>query len=184
MAADAHRLINKYKFPFQGIPHTVPERARYHSGNVKLIEVLVNQFDTLKAGDLLYFAAPYARPAQALTWDTNLATTQATFANTFLGVCWEDLAASAGNRSVIVDISGESVYKFPLKVASVFPLRQRFGPAQSGGNELIADKLAEVAAATSAIAQAMKANDEAGDDEAYVSFASFMNMHNINSDLG
>lgn len=186
MAADAVRFRDSsgLKFPFIGVPSTAPQRSRYHSGIVKLIDILVNGADTIKAGDLMYLAGAYARPAQAIAWNSNLATTQADFANLFLGVAWEDLSASAGNRSVIVECGSLAVYKYPLKVSSVFPLRQAFGPAQSGGSELLPDKLAEAAATTSAIAMALKENAEAGDDEAYVQFAGIMQINSINADFG
>jgi hypothetical protein len=123
---------------------------RFRSGPVQLIKAGVDADSVIEPGDLVYLDSGDARPASEFTWDTNLATTQAAFADVFLGVAHE--RSTAGDTAPIsVDISPHSVYEFDLD-ASTYALGDLLGPDEASSS-LMTQQLETVAAAARAVAR-------------------------------
>ena len=123
---------------------------RFRSGPVQLIKASVEAASLIEPGDLVYLDGSNARPASEFTWDTNLATTQAAFADVFLGVAHER-SADGDTDAVSVDISPHSVYEFDLDAAS-YTLGDLLGPDEASSS-LMTQQLEAVATAAAAIAR-------------------------------
>lgn len=91
----------------------------------------------IEAGDLVWWddVAHAVRPASEYTWDTDLATTQTTFAEVFVGVA-AYASPDGETEEILVLTDGE--FKFRLRTASdhVGPL-DFWGPAQGAGPALL-----------------------------------------------
>jgi hypothetical protein len=119
-----------------------------------IIRVTVNSRDVYYAavanatafaiGDLCYWddSAKLAKPASSFTWDTNIATTQAEFADVFLGVCLDAKTASDGKVLLRFDKSPLSAFDFTIAAGTAYKIGQGFGPAKASGNALLANKVA------------------------------------------
>lgn len=125
-------------------------RLRFRSGQVQLRRVRVAAETVISAGDLLWLDGNTAKPASALDWETDLATTQAEFASKFLGVAHQPSAAGEA-LPVSVDISADAVYDFDCVPAS-YELGEALGVAAQG-EALLSQQLA-AAAPAAAIARA------------------------------
>lgn len=91
------------------------------------------------------------RPASEFTWDTDTATTQAAFANLFVGIALEPKAAGE-SKKISVDVSGDSVYEFDV-ASGVFETAQTFGPAKQASANLLEDNKVASAVAASSVAR-------------------------------
>lgn len=81
-------------------------------------------------------------PANAWTWDSSLATTQANFKRTFVGVS-RDFKLSGDFRDI--SVATEGVYTFPCAaLGSGFSIGEQFGPA-ADGSALAANSVAPCA---------------------------------------
>lgn len=108
--------------------------------------------NVIETGDLVGLATgdPYA--ASGTTWDTNLATTQEAFHDTFLGV------ASQRSRDGDVDpiaVNTTGVHEFDCASAT-FELGDLVGPAKQSGDALESKKVVAVATPNLAIGRVAK----------------------------
>lgn len=88
-------------------------QLRYRSGQVQLIKVRVDSGTVIEAGDLVFLDEDDVKPASAFSWDTNLATTQASFAALFLGVAHQ-CSGNGDTEPISVDVSPHAVYEFDV----------------------------------------------------------------------
>jgi hypothetical protein len=91
------------------------------------------------------------KPASAFAWDTNLATTQGSFAAVFLGVAQQSSRVGE-TADISVDLSPLSVYEFDVD-PSTFEVGNLLGP-DNASDALVDQQLAKVGSAAAAIARA------------------------------
>ena len=125
-------------------------RLRFRSGQVQLRKVNAAANSVIEAGDLIWLDGQVARPASEFTWNTDLATTQADFATSFLGVAHQPSASGSGDP-ITVDISPSSVYEFDTSAAT-FTLGDTLGCDENAA--ALMNQQLEHAAAAQAIARA------------------------------
>lgn len=121
----------------------------------KIIYGKVYASATISLGDLLYYdtADNGIKAAGSYTWTTNLATTQANFANDFLGYALSTHASSGVTvTNFPVDISPDSVYSFAC-VSSTHEWDDFMGVAQATGTNLLNPAKLAIAVASSSIAR-------------------------------
>lgn len=128
-------------------------RLRFRSGQVQLVKVRVDSGTVIEAGDLVYLDVDDVKPASDYPWDTNLVTTQASFAAVFLGVAHQPSAAG-DTESVSVDVSPLSVYEFDIQSAT-YELGDLLGPDENA-SALMSQQLEAVGASGDAIARAVQ----------------------------
>ncbi len=125
-------------------------RIRFRSGQVQLRKVRVDADTVIEAGDLVWLDGDDAKPASMFAWNTDLATTQSSFAAVFLGVAHQQ--SRAGDSDPIsVDVSPHAVYEFDV-AAGNYEIGQSLGPDESVGS--LMDQQLETASAANAIARA------------------------------
>ena len=126
-------------------------KQRHMYGDAEVRECAVLAASVIEVGDILWFDASnnVVKPASAYTWDTNLATTQGTFKDVFVGVA---LSAHAANDPYTnaVRYATTGVFRFACASAA-FDLGVFLGPADSGSSTLEDQKVVAVANATLAI---------------------------------
>jgi hypothetical protein len=150
---------------------------RFRSGPVQLIKASVDVDSVIEPGDLLYLDSGDARPASEFGWDTNLATTQAAFADAFLGIAHE--RSAAGDTDLIsVDISPQAVYEFDVD-ASTYGLGDLLGPDEASSS-LMTQQLESVATAARAIARVVELSSVSV-SKARVTFASAFSTGSANA---
>ena len=123
---------------------------RYYVNHRHILYCKVNDSLAIAAGDLVFYNSGDAsvKPASSFTWDTNLATTQAGFANVFLGVALDAHSGSAGAvTNFRVDISPLSIYKYTTS-SEAHVVGAIVGPAKDTGNALVNQTLANAVAAS------------------------------------
>ena len=100
----------------------------------------------IEQGDLVAYDASNhaAYPASSETWDTDLATTQANFADNFVGVA---ITASPDGCEE-VGVATDGIFEFEC-AAAVFDPGDPIGPADSGSNSIEDQKVASAVAASS-----------------------------------
>jgi len=91
-------------------------RLRFRSGQVQLHKLRVDSATVIEAGDMVYLDTDDVKPASSFTWDTDLATTQASFAASFLGVAHQQ-SASGDTDDISIDLSPHAVYEFDVDSA-------------------------------------------------------------------
>lgn len=122
-----------------------------------IVYCAVDASTVITAGDLLYLDTDDVKPAGSFTWDNDLATTQAGFADVFLGVALDAHATADGAVTDFpVDISPNSLYAY-LCASETHEIGDTFGPDKQSGDALESQKL-EKAVAASSIARAHKRN--------------------------
>ncbi|QDU78975.1 hypothetical protein Pla110_06790 [Polystyrenella longa] len=126
-------------------------QLRYRSGQVQLIKVRVDSGTVIEAGDLVFLDADDVKPASGFEWDTDLETTQASFAAMFLGVAHQ-CSGNGDTDPVSVDVSPNSVYEFDV-AATTYEVGDLMGPDE-GSSELHDQQLESVASGGLAIARA------------------------------
>ncbi len=131
----------------------MPDHLRFRSGPVHLLKLRVDPASIIEPGDLLYLDGTEARPAGEFPWDTDLATTQAQFADQFLGIAHER-SAEGESEPISVDLSPMSVYELEVDPAA-YEVGQLLGPAEASG-ALQEQQLAAVASPGRAIARAVE----------------------------
>ncbi len=156
----------------------------HRSGQRKLIKFAVASATVIERNDMcaLQSSPDEIIPAEDETWDTDLATTQANFANRFAGIAYEG-SANLKTDDVSLDISADAVYEFTCNSAA-YEMGDSLGPDKASGNALLSQTL-EAAIATSAICRAMR-NEDSAVTLLKVSFASAFNpsANNVNSQVG
>lgn len=150
----------------------------YRFGQTEMVKFAVDSATVIEIGDLVYLNTDDVKPAADLTWDTNLATTQADFADVFAGVAAEQ-SASGDTDSIDIDISPMSVYEFAVASAT-YEIGDKLGPDQSGGTALLSQQLEEAVAA-SAVAVAYERKTSA--TRLKVKFASALNPASSNANI-
>ena len=143
----------------------------FRRGQRRIASVAVDSGTVIAIGDMLYLATDDVRPASDFTWDTNLATTQAGFADVFVGIAMHK-SASGDVLPVDIDISADSEYQFGCASAT-YAYGATVGPDKASGNALLAQTL-EAAVAASSVARVLKAEASAT-TAVWVSFASVYN---------
>lgn len=134
----------------------------FRHGQRKLQRFAYESGDTVTAGDLMWATVATnggitkVRPASEFTWNTNLATTQADFANVFAGVAYTGTQKSGTSitnavTEVVLDVSPVAVYNASITSGSYKP-GTYVGPGDSGSDTLLNQTLAPVAAAAKASA--------------------------------
>lgn len=108
--------------------------AIHRYGPVKLQEWNVASATVIAKGDMLWNNSGEVKPASDFTWDTNLATTQASFVNLFVGIAVESSAAGS-TEPVSVDMDPTSVWEYDQASATVVN-GAAVGPAKASGNAL------------------------------------------------
>jgi hypothetical protein len=126
-------------------------RLRFRSGPVQLHAVRVEAETVIAPGDLVYLDSGRVKPASEFAWDTDLATTQAAFADVFLGVS-HGASAAGETDDVSVDLGPDGVYEFDVAAAE-YEIGDLLGPDETD-EALSSVRLAGVAAAGRAIARA------------------------------
>ena len=117
----------------------------------------INSATVLEIGDMCFYDTDDVKPAADFTWDTNLATTQAGFADVFLGIAMHQ-SASGDTDNVDVDVSVEAIYEFTVASAT-YEFGARLGPDKASGDALLSQVLeAAVAASSVAVAVERKAS--------------------------
>ncbi len=124
-------------------------RLRFRSGQVQLRKIRVDANTIIEAGDLLWLDGILARPASDITWNSDLATTQADFSEKFLGIAHQ--ASGPGDALPIsVDISSDSVYELDCSPGN-YELGQPVGPDENSSS--LMNQQIEGSTAGSAIAR-------------------------------
>lgn len=106
-------------------------RLRFRYGQVQLRKVRVDADTIIDAGDLIWLDGDDAKPASAFPWDTDLPTTQAAFAEKFLGISHQS-SREGQTDPISVDVSPSSVYEFDVSPAA-FEVGNSLGPDENSG---------------------------------------------------
>ncbi|MCA9074675.1 MAG: hypothetical protein KDA93_06560 [Planctomycetaceae bacterium] len=129
----------------------MPNNLGFRSGQVVLQKFRVESTSIVEPGDMVYLDETHIRPASELTWNTDLATTQADFANVFVGIAHES-STDGEDAPVSIDVSSSSVYEFDVANAT-YDNGNPLG-ADGSGSVLLSQQLAYADPATQAIARA------------------------------
>lgn len=123
--------------------------ARHRYGPQFVVHVAVDSATAIQAGDAVYLDTDDAKPAGSLTWGADLAATQASFTNAFLGIALADHPANSGAvANFPVDISPLSVYELACS-AQTHEVGDTLGMKKATGNALLAAAVEKAAAASS-----------------------------------
>jgi hypothetical protein len=119
------------------------DNMRWRYGDTKpVVSKPVASATVIEIGDLVETdSSGNVTPASAHTWNTDLATTQGEFQDTFLGVAMQ---RSRGGDTNPIRVATEGVFEFDCAAAS-FELGALVGPAKQTGNALENQKVAGVA---------------------------------------
>ncbi|MEW4489617.1 hypothetical protein AB1L42_16160 [Thalassoglobus sp. JC818] len=124
-------------------------KLRFRSGQVQLRKLRVDANSQVTPGDLLWLDGNVARPASEFAWDTDLATTQGSFASEFVGIAHQ--ASGVGETlPVSVDVGTQSVYEMDVSPAA-YEFGQPLGPDENLST--LMNKQLETCLATNAIAR-------------------------------
>ncbi len=126
-------------------------QLRFRSGHVHLHKLRVDSGTVIEAGDLVFLDSDDVKPASDFTWDTDLATTQASFAASFLGVAHQQ-SDDGDTEDVSVDLSSCGIYEFDVDAATC-EVGDIFGPDELASS-LMDQQLEAVASAGLGIARA------------------------------
>lgn len=124
-----------------------------------LVSANVLAAQAIAIGDMVYLSGGNLVPASSLAWNTDLATTQADFANVFLGIAVEAKGVTSGNQKLLVDVSPNSHYFYPC-ASQTHEIGDTFGPDKDTGNAILKGTL-EKAVAASSIARCVQRNPSA-----------------------
>ena len=156
---------------------------RHRHGEQLLCRYAVDSAQVIEVGDLVWLNTDDVRPATAYTWDTDLATTQASFAAVFVGVA-QEASADTETAEISVDISPMSVYEMACASAT-FECGDNVGPDQTGtgSSATMMDQTVEAATGTSAIGHVVKRVTSAA-TVVEVQFSSSVFGNNVNAVIG
>lgn len=150
-------------------------KYRYRKGQQKLAAYGVASATVIERSDMLFIdtTSNEVKPASAIGFTTNIATTQAEFADNFVGIALED-SASGETDDITVDIGAESVYEFDCTSAT-YNVGDLLGPSDNddAGNALD-DQSLEAAVAASSVARCFE-KEEAAVTSVMAQFASLHN---------
>jgi hypothetical protein len=155
---------------------------RFRSGQIMLQKFRVDSPSVIEPGDLLFLDETVVRPAHEFPWQTDLATTQQSFAAAFVGIAHEQSAAG-DETPISVDVSSISVYEFDVP-AQTFEFGGLLGP-DAVGTLLQDQQLHAVGLPGQAIARTVQYTD-ALMSRVRVSFASAFTTGsaNVNAAIG
>jgi len=135
----------------------MPSSLSFRSGQVALQKFRVEATSVVEPGDLIYLDETVIRPAREITWNVDLATTQQSFANAFVGIAHEQ-SANGDDDPLSVDVSATSIYEFDV-TSSTFEFGNALGP-EGGASVLLDQQLAFVGTNAQAVARAMEFTDQ------------------------
>lgn len=143
----------------------------------------------VEVGDMMYWVKDSSSnevyPASSYTWDTNLATTQGTFAAVFVGIAMES-SASGDTDPISIDVSPHSVYEFAVPSGTYYH-GDEFGPDE-GSSSLLDQTLEKVSTSAAAIAKYAEkgASSQASTTKLNVTFAPafIAASSNVNAQIG
>lgn len=123
-------------------------RPVYKDGNRNLRSWSVESATVISVGDLLYRSDTIGnvKPASDFTWNSDLATTQAGFADVCAGIAF-GASASGETEDISVDNSPDAVYEFDC-ASDTYYFDDSVGPDKAAGNALL-DQQVEKAVGTS-----------------------------------
>jgi len=124
-------------------------QLKFRSGQVQLHKLRVESSTVIAAGDLVYLDDDVVKPASDFPWDTDLATTQAAFADAFIGVAHQS-SADGETDDISVDLCPLAVYQFDV-ASGTYEVGDMLAPDESS-SQLMSQQLEIVADATLAIA--------------------------------
>ncbi|MEX0714939.1 MAG: hypothetical protein WD066_00050 [Planctomycetaceae bacterium] len=155
----------------------MPNRLRFRSGQVQLQRLRVAAETVIEAGDLVYLDDNEVKPAADFDWDSDLPTTQAAFAEVFLGVAHQPSPAGDA-RDISVDVSPFAVYEFDVDPGT-FEVGDALAP-DGADDALMNQQLIPTGSGTTAIARAVEYR-AAGSSVLRVSFASAFHPASANA---
>lgn len=157
-------------------------RNIHRSGQQTLRSYPVASATVIAIGDMVWSNSGEVKPAADYTWDTNLATTQGTFAAAFVGIARTPSAAGE-TTNVQVDVSPDAIYECDQASATI-DIGTPVGPAKASGNALENQKIV-AATATSCIGRAASDHQSAA-TRIRVNFASAFHTAsaNVNANVG
>lgn len=136
---------------------------RYRYGDTNPVDIAWDSGTAVEIGDLIFIDSGdsyTAKPASALAWDTDLATTQGTFHTNFLGVAMQRYDGSNANAYGVKDgklrVATSGVFEFDSASAS-YNVGHLVGPAKQSGNALEDQKIAAVATESLAVGRVVRA---------------------------
>lgn len=114
-----------------------------------IVHAAVDNSTVIAVGDLVWLDTDDVKPAASFAWNSDLATTQADFVNSFMGVALDAHASGGGATTIRVDTSPQSIYKRTCTSAT-HELGATLGPAKhSSTNTLLNNQLVSAVAASS-----------------------------------
>lgn len=125
-------------------------RAIHRLGPVTLKDYPVDSTTVVTKGDMMFLDTDDVKPAGSYTWDTDIATTRASFNNVYVGVAAEGRASGDSATTIAIDVNPESVWEYDQAADAVLT-GGLIGPAKASGNALESQKVQEVASAAHAI---------------------------------
>jgi hypothetical protein len=144
------------------------DNMRWRYGDTRpVVSKAVASATVIEIGDLVETdGSGNVSPAAAHTWNTDLATTQGEFQDTFLGVAMQ---RSRDGDTAPVRVATEGVFEFDCASAS-FELGALVGPAKQSGNALENQKIVSVA--NEGLAVGRVARRSANETKVYVEIVS------------
>jgi hypothetical protein len=128
-------------------------QLRFRSGQVQLARLRVDSGTVIEAGDMVFLDSDDVKPASSFAWTTDLATTQAAFAASFLGIAHQQ-SADGETDDVSVDLSPHSVYEFDVNPA-MYEVGDDLGPDEDSST-LMDQQLEAVGSTGLGIARAIE----------------------------
>lgn len=150
---------------------------KFRSGQVQLHKLRVDSNTVISAGDLLYLDGNDVKPASEFPWDTDLETTQAAFADVFIGVSHQS-SADGDTDDISVDLSPLAIYQFEV-APGTYEVGDLLAPAGLS-SQLMSQQLEAVIDATQAIAFAAEYQTNA-ETQLRASFASAYHSASANA---
>lgn len=119
---------------------------RHRKFDPEVIFLPVESSTVVEAGDLVAYDASnhVAYPASSESWDTDLATTQANFADNFVGVC----TVASADGQILVGVATDGLFELACAAATFDP-GDPVGPADSGSSSLKDQEVVSAVAASS-----------------------------------
>lgn len=134
---------------------------RYVQGDIRPRECTIATAKTINKGDLAGLSSNTIVKPSDIAWDTNLATTQTAFVNTFVGVSnqWKTDSTKArifGNSADnVLIVAAGGVWEFDC-ASTTFEVGDLVGPAKDTGNALLNDRVVAVGSEALAIGRVAK----------------------------
>ena len=129
----------------------------YRHGPRKPVIWAVLSATVIEVGDMVYGVidsdSAEVKPASDFTWDTNLATTQGSFAAQFVGIAMES-SASGQTDPISIDTSSNSVYEMTVPSGTYYQ-GDMFGPDEDSSSlkDQVLEKVSTSAAAIARYAE-------------------------------